>query len=175
MGNAPGLLHLLGEMVAGTDLWWDAVMDLGILWDVVWAGQGREGPAARSCSDCSGSFSMMPVPGSEPGWAGARRGWRALRGHMHDPNKREKVTGEAAQPVPPGRDRGRCRVRVTGSGLGAGPGPLRSRCGGGAGRGRCAAGRGRAGIGAGPGLGAGPAGPGRDRGRAGAPGAAAGP
>lgn len=44
-------------------------MGLGIPWDVLWAQQeGTEGPAALSCSDYSGSFSM------EPGRAGGTAG-----------------------------------------------------------------------------------------------------
>lgn len=83
MGNTPRFLHLLGEIMAGTDLWQDPVMDLWIPWEVLWAQQeGREGPAALSCSDYSGSSSMVPVPGSEPGRAGGTAAVAGLCGHI---------------------------------------------------------------------------------------------
>lgn len=76
-------------------------MDLGTPWDVLWAQQeGREGPAALSCSDYSGSFSMGPR---------ARPGRGRGRHCVGTTPINVKVTGEADQPALPGRERGRGR------------------------------------------------------------------
>lgn len=77
MGNAPRFLHLLGEIIAGTDLQQGPCDGFGDSRDVLWAQeQAGAGASALSCSDCPGSFSVMPgtVPGSEPGWAGGTEG-----------------------------------------------------------------------------------------------------